>query len=441
MVGHVNIETLKQREKENNLHDSDRPMLGLIDLARLNLDELLNPERTEELIAKLEGASNSLSKKILKFWSQNKHLQVKFDVRAARPGDPLEMRSGTNLWGRVDDTVHRVSTQLGSRSKGFLWFFSFLAWFGAQKKQKEPLILLLDEPGLFLHAKAQGDLLAYIEAELKDHHQVLYTTHSPFMIDAKAFDRIRIVEDRSIDATSPLPLGRAGTKVFKDVLEAGESSLFPLQGALGYDIAQSLFVGPNCLIVEGVSDLLYLQAISSLLDEQNRTSLDDRWTITPVGGAEKVPTFAALLGSQEGLKIATLIDFQKKDQQRIEALFTRRLLERSHVLTFADFTGTEEADVEDMFDVSFYLKLVTGEYGANLSKNPTLKGLTSKHPRIVVRLNEFFDTNPTKNGHPFNHYRPARYFHEHLSSLKKAIPTATLDRFEQAFTRLNSLLK
>ena len=109
MDGHVNIEALQNRQTSNALHDSDRPMLGLIDLARLNLDELLKPERTEELIAKLEGASNSLSKKILKFWSQNKHLQVKFDVRTARPGDPEDMRSGTNLWGRVDR--HRASSQ------------------------------------------------------------------------------------------------------------------------------------------------------------------------------------------------------------------------------------------------------------------------------------------------------------------------------------------
>lgn len=440
MVGHVNIQALKERQKKNQLIDSDRPMLGLIDLARLDLDELLSPERTEELIAKLEGASNSLSKKILKFWSQNKHLQVKFDVREGRPGDPPDMRSGTNLWGRVDDTVHRVSTQLGSRSKGFLWFFSFLAWFGSQKKQKEPLILLLDEPGLFLHAKAQSDLLAYIEAELKDHHQVIYTTHSPFMIDARAFDRIRIVEDRSIDATSPLPVGEAGTKVFRDVLEAGESSLFPLQGALGYDIAQTLFVGPNCLIVEGVSDLLYLQAISSVLEEQNRTSLSSRWTITPVGGAEKVPTFAALLGAQDGLKIATLIDFQKKDQQRIESLFTRRLLAKNHVLTFAEFTGADEADIEDMFELGFYLKLVTGEYGQSLSKKPTAKDIKSGHPRVLVRLEQYFQANPTKEGHRFNHYRPARFLNENLGTLKKSIPAGTLDRFEQAFERLNSLL-
>ena len=84
----------------------------------------------------------------------------------------------------------------------------------------------------------------------------------------------------------------------------GEGSLFPVQGALGYDIAQTLFVGPNCLIVEGVSDLLYLQAMSSVLEGQSRPGLDSRWTITPVGGSEKVPTFAALLGAQDGLTIA-----------------------------------------------------------------------------------------------------------------------------------------
>src|SRR5206468_10674075 len=123
-----------------------------------------------------------------------------------------------------------------------------------------------------------------------------------------------------------------------------------------------LFVGPNCLVVEGVSDLLYLQTMSGLLEEAGRQGLDRRWTITPVGGSEKVPTFAALLGSQKGLNVATLIDFQKKDQQSIENLYKRKLLHKSHVLTFAEFTGTAEADIEDMFDVAFYLKLVNGEY-------------------------------------------------------------------------------
>jgi predicted ATP-dependent endonuclease of OLD family len=444
MEGHVNIEKLKERQTGQNsqkLKPSDLPMLGLIELARLDLDQLLNPQRTEELVAKLEGASNQLSKQILKFWSQNKHLQVKFDVRPGRPNDPEEMRNGTNLWGRVDDTVHRVSTLLGRRSKGFLWFFSFLAWFGKQKKTKEPLVLLLDEPGLFLHAKAQGDLLRYIEEELKGHNQVIYSTHSPFMVDPHHFDRVRIVEDKSIDIKEPLPAEQAGTKVFKEVLEASEGSLFPLQGALGYDIAQSLFVGPNCLVVEGVSDLFYIQTITGLLEETGREGLDQRWTITPVGGSEKVPTFAALLGAQKGLTIATLIDLQRKDQQSIENLYKRKLLQKNHVLTFADFTGTAEADIEDMFDVAFYLKLVNAEYANDLSKKPKEADVTTGNPRILVRLEAFVTAHPLKGTARFNHFRPARYFTENIATLKKAISAATLDRFEAAFKKLNALLK
>jgi hypothetical protein len=63
------------------------------------------------------------------------------------------MQQGHNLWGRVHDSVHKVSTALGVRSRGFVWFFSFLAWYSQQRKTQESLILLLDEPGLFLHAR------------------------------------------------------------------------------------------------------------------------------------------------------------------------------------------------------------------------------------------------------------------------------------------------
>ena len=88
MKGHENIQALKSRVANKTLKESDYPLLGLIELARLNLDQLLNPNRTEGLINILEGASNHLSSKVLKYWSQNKHLHIKFDVRAALPGDP-----------------------------------------------------------------------------------------------------------------------------------------------------------------------------------------------------------------------------------------------------------------------------------------------------------------------------------------------------------------
>jgi hypothetical protein len=98
-------------------------------------------------------------------------------------------------------------------------------------------------------------------------------------------------------------------------------------------------------VVEGVSDLIYLQVMSALLEEEGRTGLSPKWTVTPVGGSDKVPTFVALLGAQRGMKVATFIDIQNKDQQSIENLFKRKLLKKNHVLTFADFTGSSMRNI------------------------------------------------------------------------------------------------
>lgn len=265
MEGQVNFETLKKRLSDKQLLDSDRPMLGLIELARINLDQLVVAQNTLELVSRIEGAGNYLSRRILDYWSQNRHIQLRFDLRPGRAGDPPGFQNGTNLWANVYDSAHWVTVRVGTRSRGFIWFFSFLAWFSQQQKSGKPIILLLDEPGIFLHASAQGDLLRFMEKELKGQHQVIYTTHSPFMIDPRHFERVRIVRDRSVEEERPLPKDQEGTKVFSDPLQADPGSLFPLQGALAYDITQTLFIGPNSLIIEGVSDLIYLQTISAIL--------------------------------------------------------------------------------------------------------------------------------------------------------------------------------
>ena len=411
MKGQDNIQALMDRVASNALAPPDHPLLGLIELAGLDLDQLTSTTRTEQLISKLEAAENQLTGKVLTYWSQNRHLRMKFDIRPAQPDDPRDetqdMTSGTNIWGRVQDTKHMVSTPLKTRSRGFVWFFSFLAWYQKLRKDNENLILLLDEPGLSLHAKAQGDLLHYFEEELKPHHQLIYTTHSPFMIDSAHFDRVRIVQDRSIESESDdLPEEQQGTKVITDVLQATPDSLFPLQGALGYEISQTLFIGPNCLVVEGVSDLLYIQTMSALLQTRGKAGLNSDWTITPVGGSDKVPTFVALIGVQEHLNVAVLIDYQKKDQQSIENLYKKKLLKQQQVLTYVDFVEGDEADVEDLFDTEFYLKLVNSEFRVSLTADDIPKG----SPRIISRLESRFRDNPLPDDVKFNHYRPALYF-------------------------------
>ena len=439
MRGRENLNALIQREDSKTLKDSDYPLLGLINLARLDYRQLVQTKNTTELKNKLEGASNYLTRRIIKYWSQNQHVKMEFDVRDGKPEDPEDMRSGINIWGEVYDTVHWAHTPLSSRSRGFLWFFSFLSWYEDVKRQKQNVILLLDEPALSLHGRAQADLLRYFETELGD-LQLLYTTHSPFMIDPQKFDRVRIVQDLGIDAKDPLDKQIDGTKVVANVFDATDDSLFPLQGALGYEIQQTLFIGPNSLIVEGPADLLYLQAISSQLQREGRTGLSDDWVITPVGGSGKVPSFVALLAPQKGMNVATLLDIQKSDKGSIEDLYKKKLLKKKQVLTYAEFAGQDEADVEDMFERPFYVDMVNSEYKKELKAPIDLAKLNAKEPRVLRAIEAHLDANPFKSG-SFGHYRPARYFTENIASLWSTVSPKTRDRFEEAFKQLNGLLK
>ena len=438
MDGQANLNALIQREDTDQLEDSDYPLIGLINLARLDHRSLVATNNTAELKNNLQGAGNHLTQRIVKYWSQNKHIQMRFDVRDGKPGDPVGMKEGVNVWGEVYDSVHWATTPLSNRSRGFVWFFSFLAWYEDVKRQQQNVILLLDEPGLSLHGRAQADLLRYFDAELSG-HQLLYTTHSPFMIDPTKFERVRIVQDLGIDAHDALPKDEDGTKVLANVFDATEDSLFPLQGALGYEIQQTLFIGPNSLVVEGVADMLYLRAVSAQLQREKRVGLSEEWVITPVGGSGKVPTFVALLGSQKGINVATLLDIQASDRQLIEDLYKKKLLTKKQVSTYAEFTGGTEADVEDMFDRDFYVELVNGEFSGQLKGKIAASKLNGSEPRTLRAIEAWLTSNPMKNG-SFGHYRPARYFSEQLTMLWPKVSDATKDRFEAAFKHLNSLL-
>src|SRR5205814_2796587 len=126
---------------------------------------------------------------------------------------------------------------------------------------------------------------------LSKKHQVLYTTHSPFMVFSDRLHQVRVVEDKI----------KIGTVISDNVSGSDPRTIFPLQAALGWTIAQNLFISKRNLLVEGPSELIYLQAVSSLLEKQGMMALREDVTIVPVGGLDKVATFVALLGAN-GLK-------------------------------------------------------------------------------------------------------------------------------------------
>src|SRR6185312_1704791 len=110
-----------------------------------------------------------------------------------------------------------------------------------------------------------------------------------------------------------------------EVLSTDRDTLFPLQAALGYEITQSLFVGEHSLLVEGPSEVLYLPGFSRKLKEAGRTHLDPRWTLTPCGGIDKIPSFLSLFAGGN-LRISTLVDFAEGGKKRVRDLRSSDLL-------------------------------------------------------------------------------------------------------------------
>ena len=293
MDGAIQIEETRRKiqtkEIDYDEHRGSRLFVEFLEYAGVPLDSITNVSTYETFNAMLQAASTNITEQILEYWSQNPDLDVEVRIDEARSGDSPPFNTGTIARARIKNNLHRVDTPFSERSAGFVWFFSFLVKFAQVKNAGGPVVLLLDEPGLSLHGKAQNDLLRFIDDKLAPFHQVIYSTHSPFMVPADKLQRVRIVEDK-VDRTKT-PRKSYGTKVSHDVLEVEADTLFPLQGALGYEATQTLFVGEHTLLVEGPSDILYLQALSSALEARGRTKLDSRWTMCPAGGIDRIMPF------------------------------------------------------------------------------------------------------------------------------------------------------
>ncbi len=443
MSGMVSIQKLQKDKNENKVSVGDNIFLAFLEYAGTTLEELLDADRREALKATCEAASNEITEEIFQFWSQNNALEVLIEIDNAKPKDPAPFNSGMVADIRIKNTNHKATLPLSERSAGFVWFFSFLAQFKQLKRTpgNNNAIVLLDEPGLTLHGKAQGDLLRYIIERLLPDHQVIFTTHSPFMVPMERLADVRIVEDVIVEQKGKRPEVR-GTKVSSEVLEVNDDTLFPLQGALGYEITQSLFIGANTLLVEGPSDILYLQVLSQALNARHREGLSAKWTLCPSGGIDKIAPFVRLFGGNR-LNVAVLSDIANGDKSKIEKLRKAEILKTGHFYTCADFTNQEESDVEDLFEPSLFVEMLNGAYSLTKANKVSLERLDSTNvtSRIVKKTEALFRLMPDSIPE-FSHYGPARWLLENPSFLNGDSPSvnATLARFEDIFKKFNSLL-
>ena len=417
--GKININKLKNEPPTN---EKDKTSKALFELARIKPEEILNASEAEyeKYIALLEASSNKITNEIFKYWSTNKNLDIEFKIQnTTNPqGQPEKI-----LDIRVKSQRHKITLPLDRRSKGFNWFFSFIIWFSKiQADKNSDYILLLDEPGLNLHASAQADLLRFFD-DLSKKYQIIYTTHSPFMVETEYLDRVRTCFETE-----------EGTIISDSIQEKDPNTLFPLQAALGYDIAQNLFVSKNNLLVEGPADLIYLTLISSILESEKRTFLNDKITIVPVGGLDKVSTFISLLRGSK-LNVACLLDTftDQKRKQKVADLVMHKIIKEKNIRFFNEFAnnGKDVADIEDMFDKEEYLKIFNAAFDKEYPE-VKLTDLDTSIDTILKQINKVIGKDR------FNHYRPANKLNQ-LGVDKIYFKPKTLDNFEKMFTEINKL--
>jgi energy-coupling factor transporter ATP-binding protein EcfA2 len=445
MAGQLRLDTYNSRKRGEQgppIDLGEQVFLDFLEYAGTSVDQINAATTYEGLNARCEAASNRITDQLLEYWTQNPNLEIEVRVTKGEPNDKPPFNEGVVARARVKNNLHKVTVPFSERSAGFIWFFSFLVKFAQVQKGGGELVLLLDEPGLTLHGKAQGDLLRYFSEKLAPYHQVIFSTHSPFMVPADDLPSVRIVEDH---ITSPRP-GQwisEGTKVREDTLVTDRDTLFPLQGALGYEVTQSLFVGKHTLLVEGPSDILYLQAFSSSLRRRKREGLDRRWTICPAGGIDKIQPFVSLFVGAR-LAIAALTDFAKGDRRKLENLRQNRILESERLLTFASLLGLDEADVEDVFAPGLYVSIVNHAFELPPAKQLALKQVQeadSGTTRIVKKVEACFRVMPPEVSE-FDHFSPAEWLFQHPEVLDEdsAEVLDSLNRAETVFSAVNKLL-
>lgn len=404
--------------RNDKLGESDATARALLMLGGTETEYMLNPDY-ERRKRELENVANALTDDVNKYWSQNPELRVQPDITQRTVSNQQGQQAVLDeLKLRIWDNRHSLSLPFTEHSAGFQWFFSFLAAFSEYEHRNPPVVILLDEPAVGLHARAQADFLRFIEERLTKRCQVIYTTHSPFMVQPGNLERVRLVEDRGKEE---------GAVLSSDVLTRDRDTLFPLQGALGYDLVQHLFVAENNIVVEGTSDYAYLKLISDYLSSKGRTCLDAKWSIVPVGGADLIPTFVALLGNH--LSVTILVDSRREGHQRLERMARDGYLEKQRIILVGDVLGRKTGDIEDMFEEDEYLALYNKAFGKAL-KGKDLKGTDP----IVARVarHEGVDR--------FDHGRPADVLLREREATLAMLSESTLKRFEELFGRINSTL-
>lgn len=341
-----------------------------------NLDKGLKSARTGSVKA-LTNKINSALKDKLRFpriWSQDKNFALRVEATEHELNFIINDRT-------------ECEYSFDERSGGLKHFLSYYIQYLTHKTPDyaNSEILLMDEPDAYLSGEAQQDLLKIFQmfadksapgrVEGQKPVQVIYVTHSPFLIDKNHSERVRALEK---------PAGKYGTQVVPSVTQ---NRYEPLRSAFGAFLGETTFMSQCNLMVEGPADQILIAGANNYLrnivvDVPDSDVLDlNKITIVPCGGTPNVPymVYLAKGRGEEKPAIIVLLDSDKPGDKAKADLSkkgphpdNKALISEEFVLQLGDITkeqiNSEEVeenkhekpfiDLEDLVPLSLSIQVV-----------------------------------------------------------------------------------
>ncbi len=389
------VEEFDKAETVNNL-------FYLAELDAQKLEEVQNsPSR---LIKLLHTASRRLSEKLNPAWKGDPiHVELRWN-----PGNVLSV---------VISDVHRDGTVtntglLNRRAEGFKWTFSFIVNFAAetQKAELKEAILLLDEPARNLHPAQQRGISDLLKG-LAGSNQILYATHSPFMIFDYTQGNLLVVE---LDKRKHL------SKIYYDYWNADDQTLIPILYGLSRGLVESIVdkqIGFNSrpvIIVETMSDCMYLNAFDRFLKDPNLSM--NPLNIVAAYNKNSVMSLA-IFYKNHGYDTFILLDNTEESRKISSELQSNEF--KSVQMVFFELAGQPKLYIEDLVMEEDYLYAVNQTYEVRLRKEGyvtlTKDQVASKGKKSIIdNLNEIWKENQHLGWEKFDREDICRYICEKI---------------------------
>ena len=414
ILGNINLQDylhgVKSSTSENveYVEEFDRveTVRNLFYLAELELDKLEEYQNSpSKLIKLLNQASKKLTSRLNPAWKGEPiHVELRFN-----PG---------NIMSVIISDVHRDGTitntgLLNRRAEGFKWTFSFIINFAAETQRSElkEAILLLDEPARNLHPTQQRGISDMLK-NLAGTNQVLYATHSPFMIFDYTPGNLLVVE---LERKNHL------SKIYYEYWKADDATLIPILYGLSRGLVESTVdreIGSNSrpiIIVETMSDTMYLNAFDKFLQDPN-ISMNPLNVIPAYNKNSVLPL--AIFYRDHGYNTFILLDNDNESKQIAEQLKNNKFSEIQTI--FFEREGKLLQSIEDYMVTEDYLYAVNQTYEIKLRKQG-FENLTSNQVMVqgkkgvVENLTAVWDEHRDDEWGEFEKEEICRYISEKIA--------------------------